>query len=168
MPVSHGDEPVPATPDKILTTADPASGLQGTLRLERADDDGLSAIVVDVRNPTARSVSLRVNTDPSAFLMVGANDDRGRQLSRALRKFTTDEPQSFDIVTLEPGAHRSWTTPLADWISGDRIPDQEGLAGRIVVNVAFIVTSGRGDELSMLTFYDHHVRFTRRGLDVAP
>lgn len=166
--MNRGDEPVTsAFPDEVLTAADPVSGLEGTLTLVRAADDGVSAIVVELRNPTAQPVSLKINTESSAFLMVAATDNRGQQLSKKLRKFATDEQQTFESVTLQPGALQSWTTPLADWIPADRIPDHEGLSGRLVLNVALLVTTSRGDERSMLTLYDTHVRFTRRAIDIA-
>ena len=150
-------------PDKILTATDPVSELEGRLTLHREVDDGVSAINVALFNPTDHPVVLKVNTELSAFLLVAATDDRGRQLSTPSRKFATDEQQGFQTVALQPGNQQSWRTALADWIPADRVPE-EGLSGRLVVNVALVLTTDHGDQQPMLTLYDTDVRFTRRAI----
>ncbi|MGB3185602.1 MAG: hypothetical protein WBG76_14350 [Ornithinimicrobium sp.] len=170
MSMNREDEDEPVTsafPDEVLTAADPASGLEGTLTLEREADDGVSRLTVELRNPTPQQIPLKINTESSAFLMVSATDDRGHQLSKTPRKFATDEQQRFESVTLQPGARQSWTTPLRKWIPPDRISDPEGLSGRLVVNIALLLTTSRGEERSMLTLYDTNVRFTRHAIEIA-
>ena len=142
------------------------SGLEGTLTIVRADDDGVSAVAVELHNPTAQPVSLQINAEPSAFLMVAVTDDDGQQLSNPPRKFATDEQVMLESVTLRPGARRSWTTRLADWIPADRLPDDEAVPGRLVVSVA-LLTGSDGATQSVLTLYDTEVHLTRHALDTA-
>ena len=133
----------PAFPERVRSASDPVSGLEGSLTIVRADDDGVSAVAVELHNPTAQPVPLEVNADPSAFLMIAVTDDDGQQLSKPPRKFATDEQQTLETVTLQPGARASWTTRLADWIALDRIPEGDGLPGRLVVNVALLTGNDR-------------------------
>lgn len=83
------------------------------------------------------------------------------------QEFATDEQLTLESVTPQPGARRSWTTRLADWVPLDRIPDDDAVAGRLVVNVALLTGRDDGATPSVLTLYDTQVHLTRHALDTA-
>ncbi len=144
-------------PDRVLTATDDDSGLTATLRLERGDDEAVSAVAVEIANPTQRAVTLTVNADVTALLLVEATDQHGDRLSRPARKFASDEAPELREITLSPGSSRTWRTELADWIAADRVP-AAGVDGRLVVSVAFAVD----DRQVLLTLHDMRVRLSTR------
>ena len=144
-------------PDRLLSTTDDASGLTARLHLEHGDRDAVTAAVVEIANPTERTITCTVNTDVGALLLLEATDDSGHRLSRPARKFSSEEAPDRRDVDLEPGSSRAWRTDLADWIPAERVP-AGGIGGRLVVSVTFTV-DGRQ---VLLTVYDLQVRFSTR------
>ena len=144
-------------PDRVLAATDDGSGLTATLHLERDARDAVSAVAVEIANPTFDPVTVPVPGDLHALLLVEATDQQGDRLSRPARKFASDEAPDLRSITLSPGSSRTWRTELADWIDADRLP-AGGLDGRLVVSVAFAVD----DRQVLLTLYDTQVRLSTR------
>jgi hypothetical protein len=160
-------------PDLVTTVTDPQSNLIATLDVIRGGDGGASAVLVELRNPPQdHDVVLRVNTERSAFIMLTATDRQGTVLSTPARKFDSSEHQRSDTVRIAGGSAHKWRVPIAAQLPTDEIP-KEGVAGRLVVNIALLFAKVSGDqqpadadfETSMLTLYDMDVVFTLTALE---
>jgi hypothetical protein len=158
--------------DRLYQVTDPESNLECSLTVLRGDDGGVSAVVVELRNPSDDyDVVLRVSTEMSAFIMLTVTDEQGTVLSRPARKFESSEAQQFDIVRIGRGSSHRWWVPIAAQLDASAIPEQ-GMKGRLVVNVALLFSKVSGDEqpadddfeISVLTLYDMDVLFTRAAL----
>jgi hypothetical protein len=129
-------------------------------------------VVVELRLLSGdHDVVLKVNTETSAVIMLTATDQAGTVLSTPARRFDTSERQQFVTVRIGRASPHRWRVPLAAQVPTRSIPE-EGLAGRLVVNVALRFSAVRTDqppddtdfESSLLTLYDMDVRFTRAAL----
>lgn len=159
-------------PDRVCVAADPRSGLEGTLTILRGGDGGASAVDVELRNPAdGHEVALQVNNETSAFIMLTVTDQQGTVLSEPARRFDSSETQRFSAVRMERGSSRRWRVPIAAQLRPSAVPEQ-GMTGRLVVNVALAFNRVRGSEqpadvgpeLSVLTLYHMEVLFTRAAL----
>jgi len=116
-------------------------------------------------------VVLTVNTEMSAFIMLTVTDEQGTILSKPARKFASSEAQQFDMVRIGRGSSHRWRVPIDAQLEESAIPEQ-GMRGRLVVNVALQFSRVSGDEqpadddfnISVLTLYDMDVLFTRAAL----
>ena len=142
------------------------------MTLLHGEDGGVSAVSLELRNPSQdRDVLLKVNREMSAFIMLTVTDDQGAVLSKPARKFDTSESQQFDLVRIGRASAHEWRVPLTAQLDPARLPEQ-GLQGRLVVNVALLYHSLSGTSkpaaddfaLSMLTLYDMDVLFTPSAL----
>jgi hypothetical protein len=161
-----------AFPDRLTRVSDPASGLEATLTVVRGSDGGASAVDVALRNPSAEhDIVLNINTEPSAFLMLTVADDEGTVLSKPARRFKTSEVQHFTATRIGHGSSQDWRVPVHGQIDPSAIPEQ-GLRGRLVVNVALLFSKVSGDAQSddrdyvssLVTLYDMDVELTRAAL----
>jgi len=159
-------------PDRVDRVTDPASDLACGLTLLRGSDGGVAAVVVELRNLSEdHDVVLKVNTELSAVIMLTATDQEGTVLSTPARKFDSSEDQRFVTVRIARAASHRWRVPLAAQVPASAIAE-EGMKGRLVVNVALLLSRVRGDEQpddaefksALLTLYDMDVRFTRAAL----
>lgn len=159
-------------PDQVNRVADPESGLEGSLTILRGSDGGASAVVVELRNPSEeRDVVLKVNTERSAVVMLTATDPQGTVLSKPAKKFDTSEAQRFITVRVARASSQRFRVPIAAQLPAGAIPEQ-GLKGRLVVNVALLSSKVKGGEqpaeaefrMSLLTLHDMDVLFTRAAL----
>ena len=158
--------------DRVYHVTDSKSNLEGSLTVLRGSDGGVSAVVVDLRNRSDHDeVVLKVNTEMSAFIMLTVTDDRGTVLSKPAKKFDHSEIQKFDIVRIQRGSSHRWRVPLAAQLEVSAIPEQ-GLKGRLVVNVALLFSEVIGDKqpadadfkISVLTLYDMGILLTQAAL----
>jgi hypothetical protein len=158
--------------DRVNRVADPESNLEGSLTVLRGSDGGAAAVVVELRNPSDdHDVDLKVNTEMSAFIMRTVTDQQGTVLSKPARKFNSSEAQQFDIVRIARASSHRWRMPIAAQLDASAIPEQ-GMRGRLVVNVALLFSKVSGDEqpadagfnISVLTLYDMDILFTQAAL----
>lgn len=158
--------------ERVYRVTDPQSNLECSLTILRGSDDGASAGVVELRNPSDdHDVVLKVNTEMSAFIMLTVTDEQGTVLSKPAKKFNPSETQQFDIVRIGRGSSHRWRAPIAAQLVASAISEQ-GLKGRLVVNVALLFSKVSGDEqpadadfkISVLTLYDMDILFTQAAL----
>src|SRR5881392_4102866 len=125
-------------PDYANRVTDPDSGLEARLTVLRDGGGGAQAVLVELHNPSDRDgVVLKVNTEMSAFIMLTVSDEQGNVLSKPARKFSSSERQRFVTVRLGPASSRDWRVPIAAQLDASALP-QQGLKGRLVVNVALL------------------------------
>jgi len=158
--------------ERAYRVIDPQSKLECSLTVLRGDDDGASAVVVELRNSSEDyDVVLRVNTQTSTFIMLTVTDEQGSVLSKPARMFSSSDVQRFDLVRIARASSHRWRAPIAAQLDASTIPEP-GMKGRLVVNVALLfgmVSGGKqpGDadfKSSVLTLYDMNVVFTRAAL----
>ena len=158
--------------DRVYRARDPESGLECRMTVSRGDGGGASAVVVELRNPSNdHDIVLKVNTELSAFIMLTATDHRGTVLSTPARKFDSSEVQRFVFVRIARASSHRWRVPIVAQLPASKIPE-EGMKGRLVVNVALLFSTVSGEEQpadgdfrsSLVTLYDMDVLFTRAAL----
>jgi hypothetical protein len=158
--------------DRVYRVTESESNLECNLAVLRGSDGGASAVVVELRNLSDdHDVVLKVNTEISAFIMLTVTDQHGTLLSTPARKFNSSEIQQFDIVRIARASSHRWRVPTAAQIHASEIPEQ-GIKGRLVVNVALLFSRVSGDEqpadadfkISVLTLYDMELLFTQAAL----
>ena len=156
-------------PERVYRVTDPKSNLEFSLTVLQGGDGGSSEVMVELRNPSDDyNVVLKVNTEMSAFIMLTVTDDQGTVLSKPARKFNSSETQQFDIVWIGRASSHRWRVPIAAQLNASEIPEQ-GMTGRLVVNVALLFNKVSGDEqpadadfeISVLTLYDMDILFTQ-------
>lgn len=158
--------------DRVYRVTDSESNLEGNLTVLRGSDGGISAVVVELRNLSDdHDVVLKVNTEMSAFIMLTVTDEQGTVLSRPARRFNSSEAPRFDIVRIARASSHRWRVPISAQLDASAIPEQ-GMKGRLVVNVALLFSKVSGDEqpadagfkISVLTLYDMDILFTQAAL----
>jgi hypothetical protein len=158
--------------DRVYLVTDPESGLQCSLTVFRGGDGGASAVVVELRNPSdGHDVVLKVNTETSVFIMLTVTDQQGTVLSTPSKMFSSSEAQRFVFVRIARASSHRWRVPIAAQLPASKIPE-EGMKGRLVVNIALLFSRVSGDEQpaeadfssSLVTLYDMDVLFTQAAL----
>jgi hypothetical protein len=159
-------------PDRAIRVADPESHLECAMTVLRGSDGGAAAVVVELRNLSdERDVVLKVNAELSAFIILTVTDQQGAVLSTPARLFNSSEAQQFATVRIARSSSHRWRAPIVAQVPAGGLPEQ-GIRGRLVVNVALLFVEPSGDEQpvdadfrrSLLTLYDMDVRFTRAAL----
>jgi len=165
---THGD----VFRERATRASDPASGLEASLTIIPGSDGGASAADVALRSRSDEpDVVLKINTELSAFIMLTVTDDEGTVLSKPARRFSTSEVQRFVTTRIGRGSSHAWRVPIRVQLDASAIPE-EGLKGRLVVNVALLFGRVSGNEQpadsdfesSLLTLHDMDVLFTRAAL----
>jgi hypothetical protein len=158
------------SPDRVYRVTDPKSNLECSLNILRGGDGGASAVVVELRNPSDdHDMVLKVNTE--TFIMLTVTDEQGTVLSKPARMVNSSEAQRFDTMRIARASSHRWCVPIAAQLDASEIPEQ-GMNGRLVVNVALLFSKVSGDEQSadadfknsVLTLYDMDILFTQAAL----
>ncbi|MDC8758042.1 hypothetical protein [Janthinobacterium fluminis] len=157
-------------PDHAHCVTDPESNLEASLSVAQGSDGGAAAVDVELRNPSADEVVLKVNAETSAFIMLTVTDGQGTVLSKPAKKFNSSETQRYETVRIGGGGSHRWRVPLAAQLDAGALPEA-GLKGRLVVNVALLFNKaggGRGADngyqSALLTLFDMDIFFTPTAL----
>ncbi|MCD6049809.1 MAG: hypothetical protein K0Q55_1212 [Verrucomicrobia bacterium] len=144
--------------------------VEARLKLLKDDDQGVYGLVVSLHNTADdRDIAVALNTYQPASFLITISDEKGQTVSKPLKKFTTEDTQTFETVNIPKGGTREWFFPIADFLN-DKNWAAKGAKGSLFLSIACsygpINTNGGLAEQKriLINLHDTDVLFTAKAL----